>query len=433
MEKVRLTKSRVEAIEPAARDRLLWDAEITGFGVKITPRGARVYLLQYSRGNHSRRVTIGRHGIGGLTADQARKQALILRGIISSGGDPAAERAHERSIPTMQALAERYMAEHAWPKKKARSADGDRRLIDCHIVPLLGDRRVSDIARPDLRRFMNDVAAGKTRLDQKTGLRGRRIVRGGKGAANRCLTLLSKMFALAEDWGYRRPGDNPARGVERFDEASGRDRARYLSEAQLARLGDALIVAETADPRHRVPADIIRLLVLTGARMGEITGLRRERIDLERGLVRLADSKTGPKPLILSAPACQLLAGLLQQGPQEGYLFPGPRPARRGEIRPFGGLKRFWASVRAAAQLGDTRIHDLRHTHASVGVAVTASLPIVGKLLGHSQASTTERYSHLSDDPVRAAANAIGNRIQGALRGRNAEILPMPRPVRGSA
>jgi integrase len=432
--KVRLTKSRVEAIEPTERDRLVWDAEIPGFGVKITPKGARIYVLQYSRRNRSRRVTIGRHGVGGLTADQARKEAEILRGTLRAGGDPAGDRARDRSIPTMRALAERYMSEHAWPKKKRGSADGDRCLLDCHILPLLGDHRVCDISRPDLRHFLNDVASGKTRLDQKTGLRGRRIVRGGKGAANRCLAVLSKMFTLAEDWGYRAPGDNPARGVEKFDESAGRDRARFLSETMLARLGDALVAAETADPRHSVPANIIRLLLLTGARKSEIVGLRRERIDLERGLVRLPDSKTGPKVIILSAPARQLIAELLQHGPQEGYLFPGPRPARRGEIRPYGGLKGFWAIVSSAADLGDCRIHDLRHTHASIGVAGGASLLIVGKLLGHSQVSMTERYSHLADDPVRAVADSIGNRIHGALSGRNAaEILPMSRPTRAPA
>jgi integrase len=422
--RVKLTKRTVEAIEPGTRDLLVWDAEIAGFGVKVTPRGARIYVLQYSRHNRDRRVTIGRHGDGGLTAEQARREAEILRGIIRNGGDPAAERARERSIPTMRVLAERYMEEHALPKKKPRSSDGDRRLIDCHILPLLGERQVSEITRADLRRFMQDVAAGKTALDQKTGLRGRRMVRGGKGAANRVLTLLSKMFALAEDWGYRRAGDgNPCRGVERFDESAGRERARFLSDVQLGRLGDALAAAEAADARHKAPANIIRLLLTTGARMGEIVGLRREWLDLGRGLVRLPDSKTGAKAIVLSAPARQLLAELIEGAPDTGLLFPGPRPARGGAVKPYGGLKRFWGAVRDDAKLGDTRIHDLRHTHASVGVTGGASLLIVGKLLGHAQSSTTERYAHLADDPVRQAADAIGNRIAAALGGKSAQVI----------
>jgi len=435
--KVRLTKRSVEAIEPGTRDVLVWDADIPGFGVKVTPRkpketpqgskaigGARVYILQYSRRNRTRRVTIGRHGDGGLTADLARREAEILRGIIRDGGDPAAERARQRAIPTICGLAERYMAEHAIPMKKLRSADSDRRLIDCHIVPLLGELQVSEITRAGLRRFMQDVAGGKTWLDQKTGKRGRRIVRGGKGAANRALTLLSKMFALAEDWGYRRAGDgNPARGVERFDESAGGQRARFLSDAELGRLGDALAASEATDPRHTVPANIVRLLLMTGARMGEIVGLRREWLDLGRGLARLPDSKTGAKPLMLSAPARLLLAELMRDGPDTGYLFPGPRPVRGGTAKPYGGLKRFWAGVRQDAGLGDTRIHDLRHTHASVGVTGGYSLPMVGKLLGHNQASTTERYAHLADDPVRQAADAIGNRIAAALGGDVAEVV----------
>ena len=338
MDKIRLTKRSVEAIKPAARDMVVWDTDIPGFGVKVTPRkikmtpqgervtgGARVYILQYSRRNKDRRVTIGRHGDGGFTAEQARGEAEILRGIIRHGGDPAADRARERAIPTMRVLAERYMAEHAIPKKKPRSADGDRRLIDCHVLPLLGEQQVSEIGRAELRRLMQDVAAGKTALDLKTGKRGRRIVRGGKGAANRCLTLLTKMFALAEDWGYRSASDgNPCRGVERFDESAGRQRARFLSDAQLARLGAALAAAEAADPRHRMPANIVRLLLLTGARMGEIVGLRREYLDLGRGLIRLPDSKTGAKPIVLSAPARQLLAELAAR--RRGKRLPVPWP-----------------------------------------------------------------------------------------------------------
>jgi integrase len=239
------------------------------------------------------------------------------------------------------------------------------------------------------------------------------------------------MFALAEDWGYRRAGDgNPCRGVERFDESAGRQRARFLSDAQLARLGDALATAEAADKRHQVPASIILLLLLTGARMGEIVGLRREYLDLDRGLIRLPDSKTGAKPVVLSAPARQILVDLTRDGPESGLLFPGPRPSRgAGTLKPYGGLKRFWAGVRDEAKLGDTRIHDLRHTHASVGVTGGLSLLLVGKLLGHSQASTTERYAHLADDPLRQAADAIGNTIFAALGGSTANVAPL-RPGR---
>jgi integrase len=426
MDKIRLTKRAVEAIEPGARDILVWDTELPGFGVKVTPHGGRIYVLQYSHRNRSRRVTIGRHGAGGFTADEARRKGEILRGIVRDGGDPAGERARDRAIPAMRVLAERYMVEHAIPKKKPRSADSDRGLIDCHIDPLLGERQVNEVTRADLRRFMQDVAEGKTKLDQKTGTRGRRLVRGGKGAANRALTLLSKMFALAEDWGYRSAGDgNPCRMVERFDESAGRARARFLSDAEIGRLGDALAAREAADPRHRMPANIIRLLLLTGARLGEIVTLRREYLDLDRGLIRLPDSKTGAKPLVLSAPARQLLAGLTADVPETGYLFPGPRPANGAGERAYGGLTRFWKAVRQAAKLGDTRIHDLRHSFASVGVAGGSSLLLVGALLGHAQASTTARYAHLSDDPVRQAADAIGGRIASALAGKSAEVVPL--------
>jgi integrase len=168
------------------------------------------------------------------------------------------------------------------------------------------------------------------------------------------------------------------------------------------------------------------LLLLTGARMGEIVGLRREYLDLGRGLIRLPDSKTGAKPIVLSAPSRQLLAELMRDGAENGYLFPGPRqPARGAAVRPYGGLKRFWAAVREEAKLGDTRIHDLRHSYAGVGVSGGSSLLVIGALLGHSQSSTTERYAHLADDPVRQAADAIGGRIAAALAGKSAEVVPL--------
>ena len=177
----------------------------------------------------------------------------------------------------------------------------------------------------------------------------------------------------------------------------------------------------------------MRLLLLTGARLGEIVGLRREHLDLDRGLIRLPDSKTGAKPIVLSAPARQLLAELTRDGTDTGYLFPGPRPTRGTPVRPYGGLKRFWAAMREEAKLGDTRIHDLRHSYAGVGASGGSSLLIIGALLGHSQSSTTERYAHLADDPVRQAADAIGNRIAAALGGKAAEIVSLRRPRPASA
>ncbi len=429
--KIRLTKRPVEAIEPGARDVLVWDTAIPGFGVKVTPKAARIYVLQYSRRGKTRRVTIGRHGDGGLTAEQARGKAESLRGIIRDGGDPAEDRADERKIPTVTILAEEYMASPRFLRLKARTQEGYRRLIDCHILPLLGERRVSEITRSDVDRLMHDVASGKTQLDIKTGKQARRIVRGGKGAANRCLSPLSKMMALAEaETKERKPwrsaGSNPCRGgIEKFDESSGIERARFLSDAQLARLGDALAAAEAADERAKVPANILRLLLLTGARKGEIVGLRREYLDLGRGLARLPDSKTGAKAIVLSAPARQLLAELIGDGNEPGYLFPGPRPARGTAGKPYGGLKGFWAHVREQAKLVDTRIHDLRHSYAAVGASGGSSLLVIGKLLGHSQAATTERYAHLADDPVRQAADTIGNRIAAALGGGKAQVVEL--------
>ena len=213
----KITKRTVEVVEPAVRDTFLWDSEIPGFGCKVTPKGARIYLLQYGRNGRDHRVTIGRHGVE-LTAEQARNEARRLRGLIASGENPAAERLRDRSMPTVAELGRRYLEEYARSHKKPSGLAQDRRNLDNHIIPLIGSLKVSEIERQDVTRVMRDVAAGKTAKDEKTKLQGRRIVRGGEIVANRVHALLSKMFELAEDWKFRPAGANPCCGAKRFAE-----------------------------------------------------------------------------------------------------------------------------------------------------------------------------------------------------------------------
>lgn len=427
----RISKRTVEALQPGPRDIFLWDSEIPGFGCKVTPKGGRIYLLQYSQNDRDHRVTIGRHGIE-FTAEQARNEARRLRGLIASGENPALKRSRDRSMPTVAELGERYIEEYARPHKKPSGFAQDRRNLDNHIIPLIGSLKVSEIERQDVTRVMRDVAAGKTAKDEKTKLQGRRIVRGGEIVANRVHALLSKMFELAEDWNYRSPSSNPCRGAKRFAEHKVE---RFLSAEELSRLGEALTAAKEGGlfldtdapaapperrkrggqkrtgPRSENPyaVAVIQLLLLTGCRLGEIMELRWSHVDFERRLLLLPDSKTGAKTVYLSEPALQVLKTVKRV---EGslHVFPGKRSSE-----PLCSIRKPWERLCKAARLENVRLHDLRHSFASVGAASGLSLPMIGALLGHSQPNTTARYAHLAASSLHKAADAIGAQIIEAM------------------
>ncbi len=242
--------------------------------------------------------------------------------------------------------------------------------------------------------------------------------------ANRVLAVLSKMFNLAERWGLRPDGSNPVRHVDRFRE---RKRERFLSETELARLGKTLAEAEAAGTERPPTIAAIRLLVFTGCRLSEILSLRWEHVDFERRCLRLADSKTGPRVVPLNAPALKVLAEL-EQG-DTPWVIRG-----RKQAAPLVNLGKPWRRIREGAELGDVRIHDLRHSFASVAAGSGHSLVVIGALLGHRQATTTHRYAHLSDDPVRTASEVVGARIEAAMAARgDAESDRSERPPRRSS
>ena len=261
---------------------------------------------------------------------------------------------------------------------------------------------------------MRDVAKGKTRADVKTKKWGRAIVEGGKGTATRTVGLLGGIFSFAVRRKLR--ADNPVRGVKRYTDNKGE---RFLSAKELATLGEVFRSFE-ADGANRSALAIIRLLTFTGARKGEIAGLKWSEVDLERSCLRLSDSKTGAKVIPLGPPALAILSELT---PVEGS--PLVFPAEAG-ANAFQGTEKIWRKVRVAAKLKDVRIHDLRHSFASFGLAGGDALPIIGKLLGHSDVKTTARYAHLADDPVKAAATRISGNIAAAMAGKpQAEIMPL--------
>jgi integrase len=252
------------------------------------------------------------------------------------------------------------------------------------------------------------------------------------------------MFSWAAEHGHLPEGFNPTARVEKYREDR---RERFLSADELERLGAAIREGETDglpwDPDASKPtakhaprvehrkvrlgleiAAALRLLLLTGARLREILHLRWEYVDLERGLLLLPDSKTGRKTIILNAPALEILSGLERVST---YVIPGEDPCK-----PRADLKRPWAAVAKRAGLEGVRLHDLRHTHASFGAGSGLGLPILGKLLGHTQAATTARYAHLDADPLRTASDKIGNAIAAAMEGRpKGDVVPLKRETRG--
>lgn len=404
--RAKLTKRTVEDVIPATRDRFVWDSDLRGFGVKVTPAGARTYVVQYrlgGRGTFSRRFTIGRHG-SPWTADDARKEALRILTRVADGADPAKVKFEKRAELTVSALCDLYLEEGCTTKKPG-TVINDRSRIIRHIKPLLGRKRVSEVKRGDIERVLRDVALGKTRKNEKAGPRARIIVRGGRGVANRVIETLGSIFTFAMNHDLR--PDNPVRGIKKFPP---RRIERFLTMAELARLGDALT---TAEKEGENPSAIvaIRLLMLTGCRRGEILSLQWKHVDFERGCLRLPDSKTGAKVVPLGAPVVQLMSTLprLQGNP---YVLPGARDGSH-----LIGLHKAWRRVLVAAKLEGLRIHDLRHSFASVAVASGESLFLVGRVLGHKQARTTQIYAHVHDDPLRAVADRASTTIAAALAG----------------
>ena len=422
-----ITKTSVDALAcPPSKDReILWDSghreAVRGFGIAAFRNGGKCYVAQYRKDGRSRRTRIGEHGR--LTPEEARRQAKIILGLVEKGSDPIEERRKCRAVRTFRQVAEEWLSLHVEAKRKGRTGEEYERALRTHIFPTLGSKRILDVRRAD-------VAQLHARMHDKPY------------QANRTVATISAVW----NWAARRDemafSDNPARGIERYPE-SGRE--RFLTSEELARLGDTLRESETlglpfavdeAKPNakhapkagnRRVKLDpyaiaAVRLLILTGARLREILDAQWSQLDMERGILFLSDSKTGKKPLYLSAAAQSALAEIprIKDNP---HIIAG---AAKGA--PRADLQRPWKAVRRVAKLDGVRIHDLRHSFASFGAGASLGLPIIGKLLGHSQAATTHRYAHLDADPLRRAVETIGNTIAAAMPGEKTEnVVPIAR------
>ena len=400
----KITKRTVDGTRARIRDTFVWDIQVKGFGLKVTPKGKKVYVLQYRVAGRqtSKRFTIGLHG-SPWTPDQARTEAIRLLGRVKEGFDPARERRDAKSELSVSQLCDQYLKEGCSTKKPS-TIGPDIGRIERHIKPILGRMLVKDVTSNDVRRFMNAIARGKTAADVKTKPRGRARVTGGKGTATRTVGLLGGIFSFAIAEGLR--SDNPVAGVRRFADNKSQ---RFLAADELARLGETLTAAEAENP---LAVAAVRLLILTGCRKTEILSLRWSSVDFDHGCLRLPDSKTGERIVMLGAPALDVLASLPRIG-ESPYVLPATRGGRH-----FVGLPKTWARIRKQASLADVRLHDLRHSFVSVGVGAGFGLPIVGKLVGHSDPRTTQQYAHVADDPAKAAANRIAGHIAAQLKGK---------------
>jgi integrase len=390
-----ITKSSVDRLKPPKSGySIAWDGEVKGFGVRITHNGVVSFVLNYRVNGRQRLYTIARYP--DWSVERARKEAIRLRGEIrpeqgKKPVDPLEQKQREHEAPTMLDLKDDYLERWARPYKRPASVRDDSANLDGIIVPRIGNHQVDAVTRRDIEEIHQSMKATKYR-------------------ANRVLSLLSKMFSLAIEWGWR--NDNPARGIPKFTEDR---RARYLSPEELKRLAAALEEypgkrARELDGSAKQKAyakkeaqravNAIRLLMVTGARKSEVLKATWDQFDLERG-IWTKPSHTTKQKRTEYVPISQQAIDLLKQMPRDGaLLFPG----RRRE-QPLSELKYSWSEICEMAKLEGCRMHDLRHSFASFLVSSGETLPTIGALLGHSSPTTTSRYAHLLESPLRLAAN----------------------------
>jgi integrase len=401
----RITKRIVDRLEPGD---LVWDTDVKGFGVRCQSR-SRVYILKAAINGRARWFTLGEHGAP-WTAETARQEAQRRWGDIRSGVNLIALREARRDQPSIAELCERFMVEHSRQHNKPLTVLGYERNIRNHVLPIMGNRTVAEITRNDIEDFKRRIREGRTSKRtrrKREGGRGGLDVSGGPGASNRSVAMLSKMFNLAEQWGWRREQSNPCRMVQKYPE---RRMQRFLLTSEIERLGIILDAEQQDYPEFHYVFTAIRLLLFTGARLSEILKLEWKYVDLERGLLHLPDSKTGQRAIFLNAAAIDILLGITRDKAHP-YVIAG-----RDCTRPVKSLQTHWERIRKRADLDDVRIHDLRHSFASIAAANGASLPLIGKLLGHTTPITTQRYAHLVNDPVRLVAESVGTSLTAAMR-----------------
>lgn len=381
---MKINQRTVQALAPRSSAYVEWDDETKGFGVRVNADGTKSYIAKYRIGLRQRKKTLGRVDV--MKAEAARKAAIKLIAAANDGVDIIEDRKAAESQPRIHDLADKFECDYIPFHLKPSTQADYLRSIRLFIGPRLGERHVATIARSEIAAFHQSMA--------KTPYQ-----------ANRVLGTLSVMLTQAEIWGMRSEGVNPCLRVKRFKEQK---RERFLSSQEMARLAASLEEEELESP---AAAAAFRLLILTGCRLGEIQKLQWRDVDFEREEIRLSDSKTGQRTVYLSPQGIALLKSIPRQTGNP-YVISGKCP---GEY--LTDLQKPWRRVRARAGLDDVRIHDLRHTFAANAASSGLSLPMIGKLLGHTQAQTTARYAHLAADPVRKANADVAKLLSDAMKG----------------
>ena len=375
---IRLTKRSVNALLSQTKDTVFWDRDLAGFGVRVLPSGRKVFVVQSRGPEGSKRVSLGRHGP--LTAVKARKQAAVVIDRIKRG--KAAEPESVGSV-TVADLAERFLTVHVAVHCKPNTLASYRGVLNNHVVPMLGDCAVESVERSDVIRLHQGLHATPQQ-------------------ANLVVQVFSRMMSLAESWELCPAGGNPCRGIRLYRK---RSRERFLTQDEVKRLGRVLAEAEKDGSVWPGIIAAVRLLILTGCRRSEILSLRWDDVDRTAGVIRLRDSKTGPRVVPLTGAVKSVLDGI-EKTPGSKNVIVGQRFGR-----PLVKFHSHWRVIRERADLDDVRLHDLRHSYASRALALGESLPTIGKLLGHRKLATTAKYAHLVRDAEKAAAARVGASI----------------------
>ena len=392
----RFTITRIEALTPrAGAQYVAWDAELKGFGVRVSPAGAKSFIVKYRLpSGRVRWKTIGR--VGKIPLEKARKRAQDDIGIVARGLDPLREIDVAREAQSVAAVAEKFLSDYVEARRSTATARLYRLAVDSYIAPRLGTIPIGDLTTADAVSFHDALRATPV-------------------MANRALAVLSKLVAWSMTAKYRPQGPNICHGIEKYEEVR---RRRYLDDVEYGRLGRALRTAAIAPG----PRTAITLLLLTGARPAEIASLQWEHVNLKAATLHLPTSKTGAKTIYLS-PAAVLALKRWPRFAGSPYVFPGTArdKAKPGAHLHPSTLAHVWAELRIAAKLGDdVRLYDAcRHSYASTAVSQHGlTLAQIGEQLGHSQPATTARYAHLHDDVAKRNATAIGGTIAAALKRR---------------
>ena len=364
-------------------DVIIRDSELKGLICKITPKGKRVYMLYYrTKDGRERKPSLGVHGH--INSYQARDLAIHCLSEIAKGNDPSLDKKLSKSSLTIKDLSERYLKEHASIYKKPLSIKRDIVLLKHHILPALGKIKVKTLTSKDI-----------TDLHYK--------MRDMPTSANRSVALLSKMLNLAEKWSICPNGSSLCKYVDKYPENK---RNRFLSIPEIDKLSEALKEAEIYQIELPGAITAIRLLLLTGCRLSEILTIKWEYIDLANHRINFPDSKTGKKTIYISPFVIEVLNGI-EKRKENQYVIIGAIPRKH-----LINLQKPWSRISKKAGLEGVRLHDLRHSFASIGAASGLSLPIIGALLGHTQAQTTARYAHLIGEPLKDAASLIGEKMK---------------------